>query len=164
MQGGFGKIYKNVGVERYYQQNGANYVNPHKYDIERLIKKKLHPKNKFIGQEHRILDLACGSGEITLVLKQLGYNNITGIDPYTHLKYEEMTGLKCRQLNFVDIVNGELDEERYHIVIISYALHLVKESMLHSFCQKLAQMSKQLIIISPHKFPVMKEHFGWKEI
>lgn len=110
MQGGFGKIYKDVGVEKYYEQNGANYTNPHKYDIERLLRKKLYPQNKFIKQEHKILDLACGSGEITLVLKQMGYNNISGMDPYTHVKYEEMTGLKCSQLNFVDIVNGELDE------------------------------------------------------
>lgn len=110
MQGGFGKIYKEVGVDRYYQQNGANYVNPHKYDIERLIKRKLSGKNKFIGAEDSILDLACGSGEITLVLKQMGYTNISGIDPYTHVKYQEITGLKCRQLNFVDIVNGQLDQ------------------------------------------------------
>lgn len=36
--------------------------------------------------------------------------------------------------------------------------------MLHNFCQKLAQISKKLLIISPHKFPVMKETFGWKEV
>lgn len=94
----------------------------------------------------------------------MGYANISGIDPYTHVKYEQMTGLKCRQLSFVDIVNGELDEERYDAIVISYALHLVKESMLHSFCQKIAQLAKKLIVISPHKFPVMKEHYGWKEI
>jgi len=57
-----------------------------------------------------------------------------------------------------------MDEDRYDVIIISYALHLVKESMLHSFCHKLASLAKRLIIISPHKFPVMKETFGWKEI
>jgi hypothetical protein len=75
-----------------------------------------------------------------------------------------MTGLQCKQLTFVDILNGQLDEEKYDVIIVSYALHLVKESMLYNFCQKLTQLAKRLIIISPHKFPVMKEHYGWKEI
>jgi ubiquinone/menaquinone biosynthesis C-methylase UbiE len=110
MQGGFGKIYTEIGVDKYYIKNGDQYINPHRYDIERLVKKKLCPNNPFLRQQDHILDLACGSGEITLSLKQMGYSNITGIDPYTHVKYEQMTGLKCRQLTFVDIVNGDLDE------------------------------------------------------
>ena len=48
----------------------------------------MQPNNPFIKAEHKILDLACGSGEITLVLQQIGYKNIEGVDPYTHNKYE----------------------------------------------------------------------------
>jgi len=51
------------------------------------VKKKLCPNNKFVRQYDKIVDLACGSGEITLPLKQMGYNNIAGIDPYTFTKY-----------------------------------------------------------------------------
>lgn len=36
--------------------------------------------------------------------------------------------------------------------------------MLHSFCEKLAQISRKLIVISPHKMPVMSEAWGWKEL
>jgi hypothetical protein len=43
-------------------------------------------------------------------------------------------------------------------------MHLVKESLLHDFCNKLAEMSKFLIIISPHKFPILKPNYGWEEI
>jgi 2-polyprenyl-3-methyl-5-hydroxy-6-metoxy-1,4-benzoquinol methylase len=38
-------------------------------------------------QNDRILDLACGNGEVTLPLKSMGYNNLTGIDPYTFSVY-----------------------------------------------------------------------------
>jgi ubiquinone/menaquinone biosynthesis C-methylase UbiE len=156
MDGGFGKVYREIGVARYYEKSGEQYSNPHKFDIERLIKRKLSIPNSFLKKEEKILDLACGSGEATIPLLQLGYNNITGVDPYTHLKYEEMTKLKCPPHSFIDILNGALDEERYDAIIVSYALHLVKESMLHNFCHKLAEISKKLIIVSPHKFPIMK--------
>jgi hypothetical protein len=35
-------------------------------------------------------------------------------------------------------------------------MHLVKETLLHDFCNKLAELGKLLVIISPHKFPVIK--------
>lgn len=99
---------------------------------------------------------------MTIPLKNLGYKKIQGIDPYTFAKYKEMTGLDCGTFTFVDILEGALDEQRFDAIIVSYALHLVKESMLHNFCHKLASISKKLIIISPHKFPIMRETFGWK--
>lgn len=35
---------------------------------------------------------------------------------------------------------------------------------MNDFCNKLADLSRKLIIISPHKFPKMKEHYGWREL
>ncbi len=83
MEGGFGRVYKEQGVSNYYEQSGQEYSNPHKYDIERLIRKKLGPRNPFIKRNDSILDLACGSGEVTAPLQQIGYTNLTGLDPYT---------------------------------------------------------------------------------
>jgi ubiquinone/menaquinone biosynthesis C-methylase UbiE len=91
--GGFGQIYSQVGVDNYYEKTGHNYANPHKYDIERLIKKKLANNNPYIKKDDKILDLACGSGEVTMPLKQLGYTSIEGIDPYTSEKFTEVTGI-----------------------------------------------------------------------
>jgi 2-polyprenyl-3-methyl-5-hydroxy-6-metoxy-1,4-benzoquinol methylase len=31
----------------------------------------------------KVLDLACGSGEITSMLMELGYQNVDACDPYT---------------------------------------------------------------------------------
>ena len=80
------------------------------------------------------------------------------------MKYNEVTGLECAKWTFVDILNGVIDEERYDMIVVSYALHLVKEGMMHDFCNKLGQLSRKLLIVSPHKFPVMKESYGWKEL
>ncbi len=95
MKGGFGKVYHDLGVKQFYEKSGETYANPHRYDIERLIKKKLNANNSYIKASDCILDLACGSGEATLPLMKLGYKNIVGIDPYTHAKYEELTGIAC---------------------------------------------------------------------
>ena len=97
-------------MDNYYQQQGQHYSNPHRYDIQRLINKKFAPgKNPFLAAQHRVLDLACGSGEVSLPLSQLGYLNISGVDPYTSAKYREVTGLPCSTFNFVDILEGALD-------------------------------------------------------
>lgn len=62
-KGGFGKVYHDVGVDKYYEQSGDHYANPHRYDIERLIKKKLAPNhNPHLHINDTILDLACGAG------------------------------------------------------------------------------------------------------
>ena len=69
MEGGFGRVYKQKGDDSYYQESGHDYNNPHKYDIERLIRKKLGPRNPYIRRNDAILDLACGSGEVTVPLQ-----------------------------------------------------------------------------------------------
>lgn len=35
---------------------------------------------------------------------------------------------------------------------------------MHDFCSKLSEMAEFLIIISPHKLPVMKESYGWEQV
>lgn len=47
-----------------------------------------------------MLDLACGSGEITLMLQSLGVKNIVAIDPYTMLAFKKRTGQECLPISF----------------------------------------------------------------
>ena len=56
----------------------------------------------------RVLDLACGSGEVTLVLNSLGVINVDGMDPYTVKAYEKRTKGRCMSTSFEDIVEGAL--------------------------------------------------------
>ena len=84
MQGGFSKAYNTVGVKEFYEKEGSQYNNPHSYDIERLLRKKLSKPNDIVKYDGKILDLACGGGEVTKPLLSFGYKNIVGVDPYTH--------------------------------------------------------------------------------
>lgn len=62
MQGGFSKAYKTKGVTKFYEETGKTYHNPHAYDIERILRKKLSKPNPYIKIDSKILDMACGSG------------------------------------------------------------------------------------------------------
>jgi hypothetical protein len=49
IDGGFSKAYNEQGVDKFYTEQGANYSNPHRYDIERLLRKKLSKNNPWIA-------------------------------------------------------------------------------------------------------------------
>ena len=68
----------------------------------------------------------------------------------------ENTGCECDKYSFMDILGDCYEGRKFDCIICSYAMHLVKESLLHDFCNKLTEIGNKLIIISPHKFPIIK--------
>ena len=150
--------YADLGVKQYYQDNGENYLNPHEQRVHNTIKLAL---KKWNPSTSRVLDLACGSGEVTLILNQFGIKNIDAIDPYTYKAYEKRTNFKCKPFSFQDITAGALNDEKYSLIICSYALHLAEESILPVLCMQMALIAEDLIILSPHKRPILKAEWGW---
>jgi hypothetical protein len=49
IKGGFSSVYSTEGVDKFYSGQGANYSNPHRYDIERVLRKKLVKNNPWIS-------------------------------------------------------------------------------------------------------------------
>ena len=150
--------YVDMGVKQYYEQHGGEYINPHEERVRGVLKDIL--KNWDINTS-RVLDLACGSGEVTLALRDLGVTDITGVDPYTYAGFEKRTGLPCLPISFEDIANGKLSEEKYSLIICSYALHLAKLELLPVLAIQMSMISEQLLIITPHKRPDIEEKWGW---
>lgn len=149
--------YDDLGVEEYYKRHQCDYYNPHEY----IIKKHLrwaYQENKL---KHKILDLCCGSGEVTRVLLECnpGYD-ITGLDPYTAQAYYLRTGKCAIEMTFKDIADGKIHEHYDHI-ICSFALHLCPESMLPIVLWQLGEISDSLIILTPHKRPDCDQISGW---
>jgi len=150
--------YQKYGVKNFYQWYYNEYNNPH----EPIINKSIIYINKEWNVDFsKTLDLACGKGEVTKTLLKLGYNNIEGVDAYSCKFYEDETNKKCDPLSFDDIINGDLDDENYTCIVCSFALHLLEPSKLPIFLYKLSQISNQLLILSPHKRPEIKEEWGW---
>jgi len=153
--------YEELGIEGYYKLHSEDYSNPHIKEIEYLLKQEID-KNYF---GTNILDLCCGSGEITNILKQyegLRKYNIEGLDPYTSPAYKKNTDKECLIYDFKDIVQGALKNKKYHTIICSFAMHLCEKSMLNRLLYQLSLIANTLVIITPHKRPEIKD--WWREV
>lgn len=145
-------MYKNIGIDNFYKEYGNDYKNPHAEIINHLL------KNVDVGEN--ILDLCCGSGEVT---KNFLDKNIIGCDPYTYELYKKNTNKKILTYNFKDIAMGSLSSYKFDTIICSFALHLCEESMLNLILYQLAYISEKLIIITPHKRPEVKNYWELKK-
>jgi SAM-dependent methyltransferase len=150
--------YEEHGVEGYYQNYGAAYRNPH----ERAVRHALHTAVAAWGLDlTHVLDLACGSGEATLALREAGAAQVDGIDPYTAAAYAERTGRPAETLTFEAIAAGALDGRRYSLIVCSYALHLLEGSRLPQLAYQLSRVAPALVVLTPHKRPVLRPEWGW---
>lgn len=160
--------YDALGVEGYYQAHAQSYRNPHESQIRHLLRWWVEGFD--IPAEASVLDLACGSGEVTLGLRSLGRARCEGMDPFTFTAYTARTGLPCRVCSFEQLVQESVDGEatlfearavpRYDAVVCSFALHLLEASRLPGLCQALARLAPMLLVLTPHKRPELREAWG----
>jgi 2-polyprenyl-3-methyl-5-hydroxy-6-metoxy-1,4-benzoquinol methylase len=150
--------YQKYGVKNFYQFNFDQYKNPHESIIYKSI---IFVNDNWDVNFNKTLDLACGTGIVTTALSKLGYNYIDACDAYSCKYYQKETNKICKNISFDDIINGSLDNEKYDTIICSFALHLLEDSKMAIFLYKLTQISKQLLILSPHKRPIIKDEWGW---
>jgi len=182
--------YAQHGVETYYQHVSSTYRNPHFPGIVCNIHKFFdgwlanESSNGLFG--HKIFfDMACGSGEASLVYAQWCSKHglspeICASDPYTAPAYNERTSHTCYGLSFRDIADGRLPSLSRRIqtngtndipesevtsvewTVCSFALHLIEDnSELFSLLWMLSTRSKWLIVLAPHKKPEIKPGWGW---
>jgi len=146
--------YNELGVNEFYKKHGADYTNPHFSYIQSLIENNYHRIDCT-----RVLDFCCGSGEVSLVLKKLGFSTTQGSDPFTQKAYQKNLRKKCLNYSFEDIIKGEL-KETYSSVISSFAMHLCEEEQLYPLTHQLLNAAPQLVIITPHKRPLLEKIDG----
>jgi SAM-dependent methyltransferase len=119
----------------------------------------------------RVLDLACGSGEASLVVDRwlrgkagapFGHLVLTASDPFTAAAFRERTGLPAvGGWAFEDVQEGCLHGRAFDVVVCSFALHLLDESRLFATLRELSVAARWLVICSPHKRPHVKHGCGW---
>jgi hypothetical protein len=109
-----------------------------------------------------VLDLAAGSGEATLVLRELGAGEVDAVDPYTADAYAKRTGRAAEPLGFEDVAAGALSGRTYSLVVCSYALHLCEPSRLPAVAYQLSLVAPALLVLTPHKRPHVRAEWGWE--
>lgn len=152
--------YVKYGMEEYYKYHCKDYYNPHEKAIDNVLE-YVYNNWKDIGWGGDILDLACGKGAVTKSLYNLGISNIIGLDGYLYKEYEKHTGNRCISMTFDEIISGKLGGI-YSTIVCSFAMHLVEESKLPMFLYALSCVSDNLVIISPHKRPIIKDDWYWE--
>ncbi len=63
-------------------------------------------------------------------------------------------------MKFEDIADGSL-EGTFDVIVCSYAMHLLDTSLLFALLWQLRSNSNLLIIVTPHKRPVITREMGW---
>jgi SAM-dependent methyltransferase len=153
------KEYEQHGVRGFYEQFGDAYRNPHEAAIRLALHEGLSCWQVDLS---RVLDLACGSGEVTLALQELGCAAIDGIDPYTAEAYRARTGRQAEPFTFEQIADGALEDRPYSLIVCSFALHLLPASRLPVLAYQLHRLAPALIVLTPHKRPRLREAWGWR--
>lgn len=150
--------YDQFGPKAYYAGRGHAYRNPHEGLIGVAVRELVGAYGLDVSN---VLDLAAGSGEVTRVVVEMG-GKAEGIDPYTHEAYRARTGRVCERMTFEEIAGGGLVGRRYSLVACSFAMHLVERSRLPGLARALGEVSGAMLILTPHKRPVIEREWGWE--
>jgi SAM-dependent methyltransferase len=153
------KEYEQHGVRGFYEEYGDTYRNPHEDNIRAALQAGV---SRWQADLSHVLDLACGSGEATLALQELGCTNIDGIDPYTAEAYRSRTGRLAEAFTFEQIAQGALEGRWYSLIVSSFALHLLPASRLPRLAYQLQRIAPALIVLTPHKRPQIRAAWGWR--
>jgi hypothetical protein len=151
--------YERHGADVYYREHATDYANPHEPEVRQCIEMAA---SRWPLDLSRVLDLAAGSGEATLALRDIGAREIEACDPYLFDLYERRVGQPCERFSFEDIGAGALAGREYSLIVCSFALHLVDASRLPMVCLQLGLIAPALLVITPHKRPEIREQWGWE--
>lgn len=152
--------YETHGVDGYYRQFGSSYRNPHEPEVVKSLSGAITLWGLDIT---RVLDLAAGSGEASMVVRAMGAEVIHGIDPMTSKAYEARLGVPTEPFTFADVAAGALTGRSYSLIVCSFALHLCELSRLPGVCLQLAEIAPRMVVVTPHKRPILQDSWGWSQ-
>lgn len=71
--------------------------------------------NKLVSKNSRILDVGCGRGKLLHLLKEYGFNNSLGIDPFIDCDIEYSNGLRILKKHLVEL------EETFDLIMFHHS-------------------------------------------
>ena len=151
--------YERHGVAEYYRRFARDYVNPHEPEIRDCIGRAV---SRWSLDLSHVLDLAAGSGEATLALRGLGVREVEGCEPFLYEQFEHRTGNAALRFTFEDIAGGAFADRTFSLIVCSFALHLADDSRLPGICSQLSFIAPTMLILTPHKRPLIDEKWGWE--
>ena len=150
--------YEEQGAEHFYRESGKTYRNPHEPQLLAALDEAIRQWSPDLTN---VLDLAAGSGEMTVALRDHGARKISGIDPYTYEAFESRTGVPAERFTFEQIADGALSGRAYSLIVCSFAMHLCERSRLPALALQFSLIAPNLLIFTPHKRPIIRPEWGW---
>ena len=163
---GFRKKYCQ-GVSGFYE-NCESYTNPHSSKFKFILKKLFSwfPSdlmNLITLEQQPILDLACGTGQITeILMTDYHLEHILGLDPYLYQQYLFNTNKHVYPNSFDDLIMKRITLPSLSLIICSYGLHLCDQ--IDELLEILKDSTRYLCVISPHGLPYISESSGWRNL
>ena len=103
-----------------------------------------------------ILDVGCGNGEFLYELKELGFKNLKGIDPFLMKKTVYKNGLVIEKKRIEDLLDSE---NKFDLIMFHHVLEHIPNPMdILKICYKLLNTKGVLLIRVP-----VSEALVWKE-
>jgi 2-polyprenyl-3-methyl-5-hydroxy-6-metoxy-1,4-benzoquinol methylase len=120
-----------------------------------------NPKLAAVARAHpernaRILDVGCGSGELLLELRNVGFTNLFGIEPYLPSNAPQADGVSVRKLSVDDIV-----DEKFDVIMLHHVFEHMPEPV--ETMKKLASLLASdgvLIVRIPVAHSWASQHYG----
>lgn len=92
----------------------------------------------------KILDIGCGKGILLYKMKQSGFDNVLGIDPFIDETIEYKNGLKILKKNFLDL------EGSFDFIMFNHSFeHMMNPLEVIQHANKLLSVKKYLLIRIP---------------
>tara|TARA_R110002110_G_scaffold301156_1_gene515288 strand:- start:254194 stop:255156 length:963 start_codon:yes stop_codon:yes gene_type:complete len=125
-------------------QGSVNFKNE-EFDVVTRVKMR---------QESKILDVGCGSGRLPYVLREAGFENVSGVDPFIENEIEYPNGLKIYNRHLEDLPA----EWRWDFITFHHSFeHIVDQHKTLSECVKRLEDGGRIII----RIPVLG--FAWRK-
>jgi SAM-dependent methyltransferase len=99
-------------------------------------------KEAQVGFKDSILDVGAGGGDILVLLRKIGYKNLTGIDPFLEKEFQSKDGsLKLLHRSIYD----EQEKPHYDFIMLNHSFEHMDEP--HKVFQRLSQLVKQAMYL-----------------
>src|SRR5688500_2608765 len=108
--------YEQHGADAYYREHAGDYVNPHEPEIRHALRLA---KDRWPLDLSHVLDLAAGTGEATLALRELGAAHVDACEPFLFEQYERRVGKPAERFSFEDVADGALTGRAYSLIVCS---------------------------------------------
>ena len=102
--------------------------------------------NKYITKDAAILDVGCGNGTNMTILKNQGYNNITGCD----ISHEMISICRHKNLQTIELEDLTQGHQTYDVLLVSHVIEHIGypqiTDFLNFYLSKLRDGGKMIII------------------